>query len=35
MEQMAIPDMAGRRKDFDKYLAAVPDTAPSEDDRHD
>ena len=24
---------AGRREDFDKYLAAVPNVAPSEDDR--
>jgi predicted transcriptional regulator len=26
---------AGRREDFEKYLAAVPDTSPTETDRHD
>ncbi len=26
---------AGRREDFDKYLAAVPDVAPAEEDRID
>jgi hypothetical protein len=26
---------AGRREDFEKYLAAVPDVAPAEDDRLD
>jgi len=26
---------AGRREDFDRYLAAVPDTAPTESDRID
>jgi len=33
MDYLRNEAAAGRREDFDKYLAAVPNVAPSEDDR--
>ncbi len=35
MDYLRREAAAGRRQDFDRYLAAVPDVAPMEDDRLD